>query len=145
MAVKRTFLIVAAVLWIAAIALGITSYSTVNSGTYSYYQSEYNECLDGYLDCMSAYRTATYYKDSFLQLAQTYDVLMDSWEDKMEELEEEATMYGIGAGLCGTMAIVATIIGIVKRKNEPRIAVEVPAQPVDLPLEDNAATTTNIE
>ena len=132
MAVKRTFLVIAAVLWIAAIVLGIVSYSTVNSSTYSYYQSQYFECFNGYLDCMESYRTATYYKDSFWQLAQTYDDLMDTWEDRMDELEEEATLYGIGAGACGALAIGATIIGIVKRKNEPEIAVEMPEEPFDL-------------
>ncbi len=107
-------------LLLAALILGIMSYSTVNSSTYKYYKNQYYECQKGYSDCSQLYYSSSiYYKATYKSLMNTYEDLMDDWQGYIDELEAEATTYGILAGFCFVLSGGAFFLCLkTKKKNE---------------------------
>ncbi len=116
MKTKIITIIISILLWIVAITLGILSFFTVNSEKYSYYQYQRSECVKGYEDCMYSYYNDEYINKPYLRLAETYEDLIDKWDERIESLEKKAMLLGIGAGVAGVIAIGITIFAFKKRK-----------------------------
>lgn len=111
---KVTFTYIAIAALAVTIIFGSLAIGTVTSSTYKHYKNQYNECFSGYLDCISAANSATssYYKASFRNLADTYSDLMDSWEARIDELEERAALFGAVSGVCLVLTAAFTVLAI---------------------------------
>lgn len=112
---KKPFIYISLGLLLVSIILGALSITTINSSDYKYYEQQYSECRDGYIQCRQSANSSAYLSSTFDKLADQYADLMDYWEEKMDVIEVEALGFGIGAGAALIPAIIFFILALVKR------------------------------
>ena len=145
---KNAFAIIAAAALVIAIIFGYMSISTITSTTYEYYEDQYYECSSGYSKCMSSANSTSnaIYKAAYKNMANEYRSLMKTWKNRMEELEEQATILGIISGVSLATSVAFSVLAAIKIKkakaNELEIAaadvpgIELPIEPaVEAPVE----------
>ena len=105
-AVRQGLRIAGAVFCILALFLFWHSYNAVHNDQYTFYQKHYAECKAGYEDCLSKARSSSgFFWSSYMNLADSYQIMMDEDMEELNAYRTQAIAYGcgglvsVGAGL----------------------------------------------
>lgn len=98
--------IIGVALIVVSLILIIVGIVQVTNDRYNFYKEHYQECLDGYNDCMREARNSSGWFSS------SYKSIADSYTRMMNEDNAEIWKYRITAIVCGCISITSFVIGI---------------------------------